>query len=88
MTPAQRVEFVSKCPRKVFKMNEFKQEVEIENADNCSLCQECTKFAHDICGLPNKSVLIRENDARFRFTVESTGALPPEEIVLRSIKLL
>lgn len=45
MTVAQRVEFVSKCPRKVFKMNEFKQEVEIENSDNCSLCQECTKYS-------------------------------------------
>jgi len=88
MTPVQRVEFVSKCPRKVFKMNEFKQEVEIENADNCSLCQECTKFASDACGLPSRSVLVRENDTRFHFTVEGTGALPPEEIVLRAIKLL
>lgn len=88
LTPAQRVEFVSKCPRKVYKINEFKQEVEIENADNCSLCQECTKFAHDICGLPNRSVIVRENDAKFFFIVEGTGAMPPEEVVLRSIRLL
>jgi DNA-directed RNA polymerase II subunit RPB3 len=72
----------------VFKINEFKQEVEIENADNCSLCQECTKFATDVCGLSSKAVVIKENDQRFKFTVESTGALPPEEIVMRAIKIL
>lgn len=83
----QRREFVSKCPRGVFKMNDFKQEVEIENADNCSLCQECTKFSQEV-GLPSRSVMISENDSRFIFTIEGTGALPPEEIVLRSVKIL
>jgi hypothetical protein len=33
-------------------------------------------------------VVIGENDAKFIFTVEGTGALPPEDIVLRSIKIL
>ena len=80
LTIDQRKEFVSKCPRKVFKMNEFKQEVEIENAANCSLCQECTKYASEV-NLPSASVVIGENDSRFLFTVEGTGALPPEEIV-------
>jgi DNA-directed RNA polymerase alpha subunit len=83
----QRREFVSKCPRGVYKMNDFKQEVEIENADNCSLCQECTKFSQEV-GLPSRSVMIGENDSRFIFTIEGTGALPPEEIVLRSVKIL
>ena len=87
LTLAQRSEFVKKCPRKVFKMNEFKKEIEIENADECSLCQECTKYCQEV-GLPNRSVTISENDTRFKFTIESTGALPPEEIVLRAIKIL
>ena len=34
----QKQIFVSKCPRKVFKLNNFKQAIEIENADQCSLC--------------------------------------------------
>lgn len=87
LTLEQRQQFVASCPRQVFKMNDFKQEVEIENIDNCSLCQECTKFAAD-AGLPSKSVVIGENDARFKFRVESTGALPPEEIFVRAVKIL
>ncbi len=61
--------------------------MEIENADQCSLCQECVKYSKDL-GLPQKSVIIGENDKKFIFIVESTGALPPEDIVLRSIKIL
>ena len=87
LTPAQKVEFVSKCPRKVYKYNEFKQEIEIENADQCSLCQECTKYSGEV-GLPSRAVTISEDDARFKFTVEGTGALPPEEVVIRAIKIL
>jgi DNA-directed RNA polymerase II subunit RPB3 len=71
----------------VFGINQLKQTIEIENADLCSLCQECTKFADEL-GLPSKSVQVNENDRKFLFTVESTGALPPEEIVVRSMKIL
>lgn len=38
--------------------------------------------------LPSKAVFISENDVHFIFTVESTGALAPEEIVLRAFKIL
>ena len=78
---------MQKCPRKVFKFNEFKKEIEIENLDQCSLCQECTKFGGEV-GLPSQAVSISEDDAHFKFTVEGTGALPPEEVVLRAIKIL
>lgn len=87
LTMEQKQTFVSKCPRKVFKLNNFKQAVEIENADNCSLCLECTKYGKEV-GLPLKAVVIGENDAKFIFTVEGTGALPPEDIVLRAVKIL
>lgn len=42
LTLEQKKQFVAKCPRKVFGINQLKQTVEIENADQCSLCQECT----------------------------------------------
>ena len=83
----QKQTFVAKCPRKVFGINQLKQTVEIENADQCSLCQECTRYASEV-SLPARSVQIGENDNRFIFTVESTGALPPEEIVLRALQIL
>jgi len=33
MTTEQRKEFVARCPRKVYRFDELKQVVEIENAD-------------------------------------------------------
>ena len=33
LTIQQKQTFIAKCPRKVFKLNNFKQAVEIENAD-------------------------------------------------------
>ena len=38
--------------------------------------------------MPSQSVTIGENDTRFIFTVESTGALAPDEIVLRALNIL
>ena len=84
MTLDQKYQFVARCPRKVFGINQLKQTIEIEDADQCSLCQECTKYSDEL-GLPSRSVVVGENDKRFLFTVESTGALAPEEIVVRSL---
>ena len=86
MTEVQKREFVAKCPRKVFGFNEARKTVDIENADNCTLCEECTKFT-DTLGL-EKVVNVAENDYKFIFTVESTGALDVEYIVESSMKIL
>jgi len=83
----QKKEFVAKCPRKVYKLNEFKHSVEIEDADKCTLCQECTRYSQNV-GLPSTCVKIGEKDTQFVFTVESTGPLEPQAIVLRSLRLL
>ena len=86
LTEEQRRTLVSKCPRKVFAFNESRKVIDIENADNCSLCQECKKYTQDH-GL-EKAAKFSENDQKFLFTVESTGALPPDEIVVRGMKIL
>jgi DNA-directed RNA polymerase alpha subunit len=70
---------VTKCPRKVFNFNEQRKMVEIERVDSCSLCQECVKFTEDV-GV-EKAVKIGENDYKFIFTVESTGALEVDYII-------
>jgi DNA-directed RNA polymerase II subunit RPB3 len=80
LSEEQRRVFVNKCPRKVFSFNNQRKIIDIENSDNCSLCQECIKFTQE-CGV-EKAVKIGENDNKFIFTVESTGALPPEQIVI------
>lgn len=41
----KRKEFVGTCPRNVYKFNEMRNAVEIEDADKCILCIECVRFA-------------------------------------------
>lgn len=60
--------------------------MDIEDSENCSLCQECVKYTQDH-GI-ERAVKISENDHKFIFTVESTGALDPDEIVFRAMKIL
>ena len=79
----QRREFVSKCPRKVFRLNELRNVVEIEDADKCILCNECVRYCQTQ-GI-ERGIRIAEKDDKFIFTVESTGVLPPEEIVIRAL---
>lgn len=64
----------------------MKQTVEIEDASKCNLCIECYRYAETF--KLEKSVTITEDDQIYFFTVESTGALPPVEIVRRALKIL
>ena len=82
----KRKDFVKSCPRSVYKFNEMRNAVEIEDADKCILCIECVRFAQAE-GL-ERAVKIGERDEKFVFTVESTGVLPPEEIVRRALEIL
>lgn len=79
----QRRKFVKTCPRKVFKFQESTKNIEIENAPNCSLCQECVKYAQD-AGI-ERGVKIAEQDFKILFNVESTGALEAEYIVVKAM---
>ena len=45
MDVSKRPEFVKKCPRNVYRYNELRHAVEIEDADKCILCIECVRFA-------------------------------------------
>jgi len=87
LTPAQRKEFVGKCPRKVFSYNQLKQQVEIEDSHKCNLCIECYRYAVEENGL-EKSVHLGEDDHKFNFKIEGTGALPPVDIMKRAFGIL
>lgn len=82
----QKQELVEKCPRKVYGYNSMRNTVEIENADKCNLCNECVKYCQEQ-GL-DRAIKISETEDRFEFTVEATGSLPPEDIVLKAFNVL
>ena len=80
----EKQDLVAACPRKVFSFNGLSQAVEIEDMMKCNLCNECVKFTND--KKLEKAIRIDENDRKFFFTVESTGALPPSAIVLKALR--
>lgn len=82
----QKQEFVRSCPRKVFTYNGMRQSVDIEDVNKCNLCQECIKYTKDQD--LEKAVIIDEVDNKFVFTIESTGSLDPDCIVLKAFKIL
>ena len=82
----QRKEMVAKCPRKVYKFNELKQVVEIENMSACNLCIECYRYAESV--KIDNAITITEDDQKFYFTIESTGAIPPVQIVKKAFVIL
>ena len=57
------------------------------------MCNECVKLIKDdddlrAKNMNNKTVTIDERPNKFIFTVEATGALPPERIVIDALHIL
>ena len=100
LTPEHKQELVARCPRKVFSYNSIRQSVDIEDANKCNLCNECVKYVTVDLNLKEnpeykdvninweKMIRVDERDNKFNFTVESTGALSPEDIVLKAFSVL
>lgn len=86
----QRQEFVDSCPVGVYKMNNLDM-IEIEDLQKCMFCNECVKKTEQFDPEnrdPTPLVYVRQKQDEFYFTVESTGAMPPEDIVMRALEVL
>jgi len=86
MTEKQKQEFVKSCPTKVYKYDDSSKQVQIEDSLRCMYCMECKKKS-EYFNKPDAVQVIQKQD-RFIFTVETTGALKPEEVVLTAFKVL
>jgi DNA-directed RNA polymerase II subunit RPB3 len=71
------------CPRKVFEFDEYAQTVIVKNPSDCIFCKECIYTLEDFRNVPEDklAVEIKHSPDRFTFTVETTGALLPKEVV-------
>jgi len=86
LTDKQKQEWVKSCPTGVYKYDEKTAQVSIEDKMQCTYCDECKKKA-DALGKPDLVTINTIND-RFIFTVETTGSLRPEEVVLSALSVL
>eukprot|EP01114_Cavostelium_apophysatum_P005782 TRINITY_DN1695_c0_g1_i1.p1 TRINITY_DN1695_c0_g1~~TRINITY_DN1695_c0_g1_i1.p1 ORF type:complete len:294 (+),score=52.46 TRINITY_DN1695_c0_g1_i1:152-1033(+) len=86
LSETQKIEWANSCPTKVYKYDEDSKRVDIEDAVRCMYCQECKKKAVEL-GKPDLVTVTSKQD-RFIFSVEVTGALKPEEVVLSALNVL
>jgi len=86
LTDTQKQDFVRSCPTKVYRYNEGTHQVEIEDSMKCTHCMECKKKADYF--QKSDVVQIHQKQDKFYFTVEATGSLRPEEIVLSALSVL
>ncbi|KAL3508348.1 hypothetical protein ACH5RR_027749 [Cinchona calisaya] len=79
-------ELVKKCPVKVFDIEDICKGVKraaVARPRDCTLCRECIR-GDDW----EKFVALQRIKDHFIFTIESTGALPPEVLFTEAVKIL
>ncbi|XP_073153603.1 uncharacterized protein [Henckelia pumila] len=79
-------ELVKKCPVKVFDIEDIgkgRKRATVARPRSCTLCRECIRGDGW-----DKNVSLRRVKDHFIFTIESTGALPPEELFTETVKIL
>ncbi|CAN6204972.1 unnamed protein product [Urochloa humidicola] len=78
-------ELVKKCPVNVFDIEDLgnggKRAV-VAKPRGCTLCREC------VMGPSGEKIQLRRVRDHFIFTIESTGALPPEVLFTEAVKIL
>jgi DNA-directed RNA polymerase alpha subunit len=82
----RKQEFVAVCPARVFTHVPSDDTIQIAEIDRCTFCRECQEYLEDTQD-ENKIVIDQEPD-RFFFTVESTGVLKPQTIVIKAFAIL
>ena len=83
---SKKKSFAESCPTKVYAYNEHTRTVAVEDANRCVYCQECVKKAESY-KMPNL-VSIAPKPGRFIFSVEGTGSLNVDQIVMTAIDTL
>ncbi|CAA2995749.1 DNA-directed RNA polymerases I and III subunit rpac1 isoform X1 [Olea europaea subsp. europaea] len=89
-------ELVKKCPVKVFDIEDIgkgRKRATVARPRSCTLCRECIRpdgkeKEKEQRIYWDKYVALRRVKDHFIFTIESTGALPPEMLFTEAVKIL
>ncbi|KAL5735619.1 hypothetical protein ACOSP7_030080 [Xanthoceras sorbifolium] len=78
---------VKTCPVNVFDIEDIgngKKKAKVARPRACTLCRECLRVGEDW----EERLSLRRVKNHFIFTIESTGALPPEVLFTEAVKIL
>jgi DNA-directed RNA polymerase subunit D len=73
-------ECVKACPKGILEVSEGK--VRVRDITLCTMCRACAEEC------PSKAVKVSGDPTKFIFRVESSGTLPPDQIILRALDVL
>jgi len=73
-------ECVKACPKEILKVVEKK--VIVKDITLCNMCKACMEAC------PSKAVKVSGDPTKFLFKVESSGAHPPDQIILKAMEVL
>lgn len=90
LTDAQKKNFVAACPTDVFALDERTGKVSVEKRMQCMYCDECVKLGETWkqSVQDDNVVSVGTEPNRFIFSVETTGALKPEDVVFDALNVL
>merc|ERR1712154_438318 len=88
LTVDNKREFAACCPSKVYKYEEKKDEIVIEDAAKCTYCNECLRKAEDFGIDSMELVSITMKKDHFTLHIETTGVLKPEKVVMAAFEVL
>jgi len=71
---------IQSCPKNIIELSEGK--VKIIDVERCTICRACVEAC------PRGAIRIGYDASKFIFRLESTGALPPEQILLKATEAL
>lgn len=86
MTKEEKRGFVNSCPTQVYRYNEHRDQIIIQKREACTYCQECVYYAEEINKADLATITMKKD--RYIFTVETTGSLRPEEVVMSGLNVL
>mmetsp|Transcript_21460 Transcript_21460/g.42150 ORF Transcript_21460/g.42150 Transcript_21460/m.42150 type:complete len:338 (-) Transcript_21460:483-1496(-) len=90
VSDAQKKDFVESCPVEVFSFDSQTGKVAVDKPSACMFCDECVKVgegwkkSHE----EDNVVSVTQAPNRYIFSVETTGALKPEDAVFSALKVL
>lgn len=89
LTLHQKKALVASCPKRVFSIDALSDDdLHVTNPLDCVYCEECVRVSSEILDTPDLVQVNVKQPNEFIFTVETTGALPPQDIVRMAIKTL